>query len=260
MAINQILPFGVLASANVLAPEEYAALPARSSGFQAGVARSKEINTPLRQATFLSSALAQYIADRSGEDVFDDGDVDGLVLKLIAALAASPALTGTPSAPTPPTQDASARIATTQFVKALVDSEVGPATESRAGVARLATALLAQAQADDTTMLTPRKLADGFKGTNQQIGLSGFQKFPGGLILQWGALTVTNTASINLPTAFPNAVLGVSANAMSAVDSATSSSCFVELAVVTAGRIWAKVVQADGALGARAVHWQAWGW
>lgn len=260
MAINQILPFGLAADANVLTPAEYAEASARTGGFQAGVARSQEVNTPLRQATFLSSALAQYIADRSNEDVLDDGDVTGLVQKLIAALAASPALTGTPSAPTPPTQDASTRIATTQFVKALLDSEVSAATESRAGVARLATALLAQGQADDATVLTPRKLADGFKGANQQIGISGFQKFPGGLILQWGALTVNNTASINLPTAFPNAVLGVSANAMSAVDSATSSSCFVELALVSAGRIWAKVVQADGALGARAVHWQAWGW
>lgn len=260
MAINQILPFGLVPSANVLSPEEYADLGARAGGFQSGVARSSEVNTPLRQTSFVASALAQYIVERSGLDVLDDGDVTGLVGKLIAALAASPAFTGTPTAPTPAPQDNSSRVATTAFVEAALASFSELSTESRAGLIRLATTALAQAMVDDGTALTPRKLADSFKGANQQLSGQGFQKLPGGLILQWGELTITNTGNITFPSAFPNGVLNVSATAMSAIDSTTTSSCFVELAVRNAGQMWAKVIQYDGRLGTRGIHWTALGW
>lgn len=126
MAINQILPFGLLPSANVLTPEEYADLSARSSGFKAGVARSKEVNTALRQSAFLAAGLAQFIADRSGADVLDDGDVVALVEKLISALAASPALTGVPTGPTPPELDDSKRLATTEFVQTALSNAAIP--------------------------------------------------------------------------------------------------------------------------------------
>lgn len=45
-----------------------------------------------------------------------------------------------------------------------------------------------------------------FTGTNQSKSSSGFQKFPGGLIIQWGQYNAaTGTQSVTLPTAFPNA-------------------------------------------------------
>lgn len=45
-----------------------------------------------------------------------------------------------------------------------------------------------------------------FTGSNQQLAASGFQKFPGGLIVQWGnASVVFDSYSITFPTAFPNA-------------------------------------------------------
>lgn len=46
-------------------------------------------------------------------------------------------------------------------------------------------------------------------GTSQ--GSSGYQKFPNGLILQWGIVSVNSTAGsgFNFPTAFPNACVGI---------------------------------------------------
>ncbi len=116
MAINQILPFGTVPGANVLDPADYQALAARLGGFSAGTAKSKELNTVWRQASFVAAMIGQYIADKTGQDVLDDGDLAALQARFVAALAASPALTGTPTAPTPAAGDKSARIATTAFV------------------------------------------------------------------------------------------------------------------------------------------------
>ncbi|MEC6412202.1 hypothetical protein [Achromobacter xylosoxidans] len=118
MAINQILPFGTVPGANVLDPADYQALAARLGGFSAGTAKSKELNTVWRQASFVAAMIGQYIADKTGQDVLDDGDLAALQARFVAALAASPALTGTPTAPTPAAGDNSARLATTEFVRA----------------------------------------------------------------------------------------------------------------------------------------------
>lgn len=55
------------------------------------------------------------------------------------------------------------------------------------------------------------KFADGFTGSNQSLTTSGYQKFPGGLIIQWGTNSDTNVA-INFPIAFPNAGLSMTAS------------------------------------------------
>lgn len=86
MATSQILSFGGAAGANVLTPAEYAALSARTSGFLSGVAKSKEVNTPLRQAAFVAAMIGQFIAVRGGIDVLDDGDVVGLEADFVAAI------------------------------------------------------------------------------------------------------------------------------------------------------------------------------
>jgi hypothetical protein len=51
-----------------------------------------------------------------------------------------------------------------------------------------------------------------FTGSNQSLAASGWQKFPGGLVLQWGEVTganVTAPQTITFPTTFPNACLFV---------------------------------------------------
>ena len=49
-----------------------------------------------------------------------------------------------------------------------------------------------------------------FTGSNQSLATSGYQKLPGGLILQWGngtALTANTPTTINFPIAFPTGAL-----------------------------------------------------
>nr|DAI72351.1 MAG TPA: tail fiber protein [Caudoviricetes sp.] len=86
MPTNDIKPFAAAGGANVLTQAEYLALAALSTGFSSGKANSKEVNKAIRQATFIASALAQFICDKSGSDVLDDGNVAGLVTKLLSAI------------------------------------------------------------------------------------------------------------------------------------------------------------------------------
>lgn len=55
-----------------------------------------------------------------------------------------------------------------------------------------------------------------FTGSNQSLGTNGYQKLPGGLIIQWGYVSVSpawfGTATITYPVAFSSAVYSVQAN------------------------------------------------
>ncbi|TQI82572.1 hypothetical protein FHU12_5356 [Serratia marcescens] len=86
MAKNEFLPFGTAANANVLPNTDYQTLPARSAGFSSGVAKSEELNTVWRQGSTMAAVLGQFIADKTGQDVLDDGDVNGLLDKLKVAM------------------------------------------------------------------------------------------------------------------------------------------------------------------------------
>ncbi|TXE21970.1 hypothetical protein FOT62_25265 [Serratia marcescens] len=86
MSKNEFLPFGTAANANVIPNADYLALPARSSGFSSGVAKSEQLNTVWRQASVIASTIAQFIADSSGNDVLDDGDLLTLQENLKLAL------------------------------------------------------------------------------------------------------------------------------------------------------------------------------
>jgi hypothetical protein len=81
-------------------------------------------------------------------------------------------------------------------------------------ITELAPALIAsntdaQAQASLLTLLTPGTLATAFQGTNQSLLANGYQKLPGGLILQWGSQVVTGVNTLNTfsyPLTFPTGV------------------------------------------------------
>lgn len=74
----------------------------------------------------------------------------------------------------------------------------------------IATTAQAQGLTDDLALLTPLKLADAFKGVNQDfVPSSKRQTLPGGLILHFGhmATSTSGPASITYPKPFPNGVL-----------------------------------------------------
>ena len=71
--------------------------------------------------------------------------------------------------------------------------------------AAIASTAEAQALTDNTKTITPLRLKEANQGSNQSLGTNGYQKFPGGLIIQWGTCTSNTTAvAVTFPIAFPN--------------------------------------------------------
>lgn len=78
--------------------------------------------------------------------------------------------------------------------------------------AKTTVASTAQAQGwtSNTTLITPLRLAEAFQGSNQSLSANGYQKLPGGLIMQWcsaevavgSAVGSTATVDVVFPLAF----------------------------------------------------------
>lgn len=81
-----------------------------------------------------------------------------------------------------------------------------------AAATQIASAAQAQAQTANNVFITPQRLADAFKGANQSLTANGYQRIPGGLILQWGtASTGATSATVSFPIQFPTTCIFASA-------------------------------------------------
>ena len=115
----------------------------------------------------------------------------------------SPHLTGIPTAPTAPAGTDNAQLATTHFVHDAIANGVG------AGTAGLAT----QGYVDQAVANVEAQIGQGFDASLTQ---NGYQKLPGGLILQWGISTQnSDVVVVTFPIPFPNACLNVQATGTS---------------------------------------------
>lgn len=114
---TEFLPFATGTGANVEDQTTWASDSTRSLGFSAGTASSAKANKAIRQAAFVASGVANWLSNILGVTVADDGDLSGFVTKLTTAIAplASPALTGTPTAPTASAGTSTTQLATTAF-------------------------------------------------------------------------------------------------------------------------------------------------
>lgn len=127
-----------------------------------------------------------------------------------------------------------------EAIQTMIDANVGPdASETVKGIAELATTAEAQALTNDSRIITPLKLANAFKGSNQSLAANGYQKLPGGLILQWTHVTGNGTSLY--PIAFPNAALAVYAS----VDTPNFRTCAAF--IVDASSFTHSAFQGDGA-------------
>ena len=79
----------------------------------------------------------------------------------------------------------------------------GDASTARKGQVQLATSAEAQALTDALKALTPATLGAALQGANQSLSSNGYQKLPGGLIVQWGNGTSSGTARPNITVTFP---------------------------------------------------------
>lgn len=106
---------------------------------------------------------------------------------------------------------------------------VPDATETVKGKVELATDLEAQGFAAGK-VIDGAKLAAAFKGANQSLEASGYQKLPGRLIIQWGQVTNSATpgavTAVTFPIAFPNACRQVTNCADAATT--TNAACWTD--------------------------------
>ncbi|WP_285411962.1 phage tail protein [Pseudomonas sp. lyk4-40-TSB-59a] len=84
------------------------------------------------------------------------------------------------------------------------------ASETNQGTAKVATQAQTNAGADDSVIVTPKKLTWGFQFQKSGIGYCVFPSWLGGFIIQWGVYTIvsnTTDQTIAFPLTFPSAAL-----------------------------------------------------
>ncbi len=84
---NDFKPFAVANDANVVSQADYETLAALGEGFRKGLAKSAELNKTLRQSSSMAAAVARFTADKTGEAVLDNGDIDALCGQLERAVS-----------------------------------------------------------------------------------------------------------------------------------------------------------------------------
>ena len=124
------------------------------------------------------------------------------------------------------------KIVTSKKLKARLDSMLASigtqfvkltqlATESLAGIIKISTTAQVTAGTDNTTAISPSKLREIFY-TGFSKSQNGYQKFPGGLIIQWGSvlfaglpnapLSSGSDTQVYFPIVFPNNCFVISVN------------------------------------------------
>jgi hypothetical protein len=131
-------------------------------------------------------------------------------------------LLGVPTAPTAAPGTNTTQLATMAALQAATSGLTTPdATETVKGKVEKATVAEAQAFTAEK-YLDAALLNSALQGANQSLATNGYQKLPGGLIIQWGTLPTTSddgTANITWPIVFPTAVL----NAQSTISTFNSN-------------------------------------
>jgi len=173
MPINDFKPFAAGPGANVTSQADWENLPALLSGFMSGKASSAQINKAFRQVSFIAAALAQFVSEKTDQDVLDDGDLPGFVEKLTAGFAAQYLSRSNPFGDI--ASDGPAAIAT-----ALSNLQLGEAAKRDVGT-------------DDNQIPDMSAWASG----------DGWRRTPDGYIEQWGTLlqdsNVTQTLLFPIP-------------------------------------------------------------
>ena len=82
----------------------------------------------------------------------------------------------------------------------------------------------AQAFTDNTKIITALRLKEALKGSNQSLATSGYQKLPGGLLIQWGnagLIAAGSSATVTYPIAFPSGAVSASTTISTSTNTTT---------------------------------------
>lgn len=249
---TEFLPFATGGGANVVSQATYSAGSWRTAGFGSGEAAANQANKALRQGTFMAAVVATFMANQLAAAVNDDGDLATAVTNLGGALAAfvsnkaplvSPALTGTPTAPTASAADNTTKIATTAFVSGAISTlstaVTSAITSAVAGLAPLASPAFTgtptaptQSAGNNTTRLATTAFVTAAVGvlastvaSNLSAAITSIQSWVSanfttpsqvsgiiGAHIQGGIYTTTGTYDVfNFPTPFNNSVIAITA-------------------------------------------------
>ena len=133
------------------------------------------------------------------------------------------------------------------------------ATESIAGTIKISTTAQVTAGTDNTTAVSPAKLKEIFTA-GLSLTQNGYQKLPGGLIVQWGEATFLATtgqsgAVITLPIAFPNAFFRITGTD----GGYGANSIGITIISKSQFKCWGRIVS-SGVFSDTAFHWIAVGY
>lgn len=149
----------------------------------------------------------------------------------------------------------------TDAVDAKITAAIAPAaSETVAGKAELATQAEALAGTDDARIMTPLKVTKLFSDTGcQSLAASGYQKLPGGLVIQWGsiALGASGTNAVTYPVSFPTATLSVVGQVL---NNAYVGLEEVEITGITSAAFNAYIINGAGTYSAATINWIAFGY
>ena len=123
--------------------------------------------------------------------------------------------------------------------KALIAPSAGSVGLAQLLAEVYANASEAQGWSNTIKLLSPAGLRDAFKGANQALSASGYQKLPGGLIIQWGTGTTPaggNIGTFTFPISFPTAALSI---AESVIAGSSSNLDGIEIVSFTASQFQA---------------------
>ncbi|AWK42668.1 phage tail protein [Photorhabdus laumondii subsp. laumondii] len=79
---NDFKAFSTSNNSNVVSQQLYEETPELSTGFPPYSVPTHVLNKVLRQTSIMASVLANFIAEQSGEDILDDGDIAKLTAQL----------------------------------------------------------------------------------------------------------------------------------------------------------------------------------
>ncbi|MBS9440770.1 phage tail protein [Photorhabdus heterorhabditis] len=83
---NDFKAFSINDNVNVVSQERYEVSPGLQTGFSPNDISTHLLNKVLRQSSTISAIVANFIAEQSGEDILDNGDITKLTAQLNEAL------------------------------------------------------------------------------------------------------------------------------------------------------------------------------